>query len=284
MDKNRMRYAFVIVPVLMGLVVFVVLFLAGTKSDKEQMEKNAEETLRLAEKKCIQYERRRLEQKTKSLLSLTRWVESCARYVETGQNRKKSIQYIKEAGVTGLLLLDEKGNLLWQSELDGDTKFASVLSKECVQEILSRPKKTYMDRISLEKTDYDYGVVGREQGGLALGYKKTDEQTEEQKRYLKELLEDYPLKMDAIVVITDGETLISSNEKQYKTIKEDEGWYRRKGAYKQYDLYVFFPKEGVFRERNNTILGCMAVYGVLCLFLVFMRFHKRNGRAEKTVD
>lgn len=50
MDKNRMRYAFVIVPVLMGLVVFVVLFLAGTKSDKEQMEKNAEETLRLAEK------------------------------------------------------------------------------------------------------------------------------------------------------------------------------------------------------------------------------------------
>ena len=40
MDKNRMRYAFVIVPVLMGLVVFVVLFLAGTKSDKEQMEKN----------------------------------------------------------------------------------------------------------------------------------------------------------------------------------------------------------------------------------------------------
>ncbi len=51
MDKNRMRYAFVIVPVLMGLVVFVVLFLAGTKSDKEQMEKNAEETLRLAEKK-----------------------------------------------------------------------------------------------------------------------------------------------------------------------------------------------------------------------------------------
>ena len=34
MDKNRMRYAFVIVPVLMGLVVFVVLFLAGTKSDK----------------------------------------------------------------------------------------------------------------------------------------------------------------------------------------------------------------------------------------------------------
>ena len=70
----------------------------------------------------------------------------------------------------------------------------------------------------------------------------------------------------------------------YKTIKEDEGWYRRKGAYKQYDLYVFFPKEGVFRERNNTILGCLAVYGVLCLFLVFMRFHKRNGRAEKTVD
>lgn len=46
MDKNRMRYAFVIVPVLMGLVVFVVLFLAGTKSDKEQMEKNAEETLK----------------------------------------------------------------------------------------------------------------------------------------------------------------------------------------------------------------------------------------------
>lgn len=66
MDKNRMRYAFVIVPVLMGLVVFVVLFLAGTKSDKEQMEKNAEETLRLAEKKCIQYERRRLEQKRKA--------------------------------------------------------------------------------------------------------------------------------------------------------------------------------------------------------------------------
>ena len=70
----------------------------------------------------------------------------------------------------------------------------------------------------------------------------------------------------------------------YKTIKEDEGWYRRKGAYKQYDLYVFFPKEGVFRERNNTILSCLAVYGVLCLFLVFMRFHKRDGRAEKTVD
>ena len=178
MDKNRMRYAFVIVPVLMGLVVFVVLFLAGTKSDKEQMEKNAEETLQLAEKKCIQYERRRLEQKTKSLLSLTRWVENYARYVETGQNRKKSIQYIKEAGMTGLLLLDEKGKLLWQSELDGETKFASVLSKECVQEILSRPKKTYMDRISHEKTDYDYGVVGREQGGLVLGYKKTEEQTE----------------------------------------------------------------------------------------------------------
>ena len=100
---------------------------------------------------------------------------------------------------------------------------------------MSRPKKTYMDCISLEKTDYNYGVVGRKQGGLVLGYKKAEEQTEEQKRYLKELLEDYPLKMDAIVVITDGETLISSNEKQYKTIKEDEGWYRRKGAYKKYD-------------------------------------------------
>ena len=67
MDKNRMRYAFVIVPVLMGLVVFVVLFLAGTKSDKEQMEKNAEETLQLAEKKCIQYERERGEKNAKNI-------------------------------------------------------------------------------------------------------------------------------------------------------------------------------------------------------------------------
>lgn len=284
MDKNRMRYAFVIVPVLMGLVVFAVLFLACTKSDKEQMEKNAEETLQLAEKKCIQYEKRRLEQKTKSLLSLAQRVKNYARYVETGQNRKKSTQYIKEAGMTGLLLLDEKGKLLWQSEPDGDTKFASVLAKECVQEILNRPKKTYMDRISLGKTDYDYGVAGREQGGLVFGYKKAEEQTEELERYQKELLEDYQLKMDAIVVITDGETLISSNEEQYKTIKEDEGWYRRKGSYKQYDLYAFFSEEGVFRERNKTILSCMAVYGVLCLLLVFMRFHKRDRRAEETVD
>lgn len=85
MDKNRMRYAFVIVPVLMGLVVFAVLFLACTKSDKEQMEKNAEETLQLAEKKCIQYEKRRLEQKTKSLLSLAQRVKNYARCEEIGR-------------------------------------------------------------------------------------------------------------------------------------------------------------------------------------------------------
>lgn len=157
-----------------------------------------------------------------------------------------------------------------------------------------------------EKT-YAYAVVARkDQPGLVLcyedvtGYKEVDNELS-----LDTLLSGNNFTMEATIIITDGASIINSNDetKKNKTISgtvvetaEKQGWddntmqkiksdgqtwYVMRRSYKDNHLYVFYTSGEVFTYRTTTM-----AYAVL-LYLLFVSFfhmiHYRYARKKHRI-
>lgn len=149
---------------------------------------------------------------------------------------------------------------------------------------------------------YAYAVVARkDQPGLVLcyeevtGYKEVDNELS-----LDTLLSGNNFTMEATIIITDGASIINSNDETKKNksisgtvvetaenragtdntmqkIKSDgQTWYVMRRSYKDNHLYVFYTSGEVFTYRTTTM-----AYAVL-LYLLFVSFfhmiHYRYAR------
>lgn len=152
--------------------------------------------------------------------------------------------------------------------------------------------KSVLSHAEMDGKTYAYAVVARkDQPGLVLcyedvtGYKEVDNELS-----LDTLLSGNNFTMEATIIITDGASIINSNDetKKNKTISgtvvetaEKQGWddntmqkiksdgqtwYVMRRSYRDNHLYVFYTSGEVFTYRTTTM-----AYAVL-LYLLFVSF------------
>ena len=213
--------------------------------------------------------------------------------------------YAENQNLTGIILTDQNGELLAESEAAEYGIWTDILKKKNILDIAQNARKTYAEHIKLEDSSYDYAIASAPQiSGLILVYRDTVSSGEDDNDItLNMLVSGYNFDMDAAVIITDEDIIRSSNipelpeglaltecpVKEFDTSSwgqehliqlEYNGnlWYGGCCSYKNYQLYAFFPQNRLFNERT-AMMGYTATFVIFFWFLLVMiRF--RMARAD----
>jgi signal transduction histidine kinase len=165
------------------------------------------------------------------------------------------------------------------------------------------PQKSYLSRIRQENGNiYDYAAVAMADGqGLLLCYvHQLEDEADETTIGLENLFVGYRIEMDGLMLITDGEMVLSSNEEEIqgmtveeyslladhkKEISSDEmsiihqdgtTYLARSSKCKDYYLYVFFPVKAVFSQRSVIMSYVIILYILFLLVIVAIRQQEMN--------
>ncbi len=296
-------------------ILFVVLIFLGIGlfsffqfSDKKNLQATLEASISFAQNRISRYSKYQNNDKVKSLvrlqdktLALTWTMKEDSNFTEDSLK-----EFAEEQSLTGILVLDENLNQVMDSSDDGNsmTLWKDMLEKSYITDILPHPEKSYITRVTLDDTVYDFAAVSRRDiTGLVIAYvKKTPLSEADGELSIKTLMTDFPFEMKGVIVITkDGEVVGSNHTALIGTSVEDcqekykgsftpdkDGivklvsgvghWYGRKDAAEDYTIYMFYPASQVFMTRNIVSL----VY-VLVALVIYLIHILGKGQAERRV-
>lgn len=294
-------------PLFAGVLLLTFIFLLTTYMAKQTVSGVAEETLLYARRTCERYDNYVSDDKTKDLINLQEKAISIALYEQHGVAIHKDIldAYVVDENLTGVVVTDKKGDCVISSGEEAQILFEKELKNDSVSQILEYPEKSYMERLQIGEKTYDFAVVAREDAvGLILCYHEVELRPMGVNEIsLDTMLSGYQFKMDGMVIITNGEIVLNTNEKHVQgqsvigcpiditdqTAWNEGGltklkyngkcWYGKQMRYKQYRLYAVYPSGQVFATRTTILAFSTAVYIFFLLILAFLR----NRSAQNTM-
>lgn len=291
-------------PILIGLVILGVLFGILTNRSQRQVNRTATDTLQFVSRGCEQYDQNEVANETRKLIMLQGKAKALCTYLSTDAISDDATlkQYVQEQIIDGVLVVDEDLNEVGESDANQYSMWKDYLSTSEVQEILTYKNKSVLSHTEMGGKTYAYAVVARkDQPGLVLCYEDvTDYKEVDNELSLDTLLSGNNFTMEATIIITDGASIINSNDETKKNksisgtvveaaekqdwedntmqkIKSDgQTWYAMRRSYKDNHLYVFYASSEVYSYRTTTM-----AYAVL-LYLLFVSFfhmiHYRYAR------
>ncbi len=286
-------------PIIAGNLLLAFIFLLTTYMAKQTVSGVADETLLYARRTCERYDNYVSDDKTKDLINLQEKAISIALYEQHGVAIHKDIldAYVLDENLTGVVVTDKRGECVISSGEDAQILFEKELKNDSVSQILEYPEKSYMERLQIGEKTYDFAVVAREDAaGLILCYHEVELRPMGVNEIsLDTMISGYQFKMDGMVVITNGEIVLNTNEKHVqgqlidgcpiditdesawqagkitKIKYNGKHWYGKQMRYKQYRLYVVYPVREVFATRTTILAFSTAVYIFFLLILAFLR-------------
>lgn len=267
----------------------------------------ADETLLYARQTCERYDNYVSDDKTKNLVNLQEKAISIAMYEQYGVAIHKDIldAYVVDENLTGVVVTDKAGNCVLFSGEDAQILFEKELKNDSVSQILEHPEKSYMERLQIGEKTYDFAVVAREDvTGLILCYHEVELRPMGVNEIsLDTMLSGHQFKMDSMVIITNGEIVLNTNEKHVqgqsvigcpiditdenawengkitKLKYKGKCWFGKQMRYKNYQMYAIYPPGQVFATRTTILAFSTSVYIFFLLVLAFLR----NRLAQNTM-
>ncbi|MBU5476397.1 hypothetical protein KQI72_06695 [Eubacterium sp. MSJ-21] len=296
------------IPSVAGTLLLTFIFLLTTYMAKRTISQVADETLLYARHTCERYDKYVNDDQAKDLNNLQEKAISIALYEQHGVAIHKDIldAYVADENLTGVVVTDSKGKYVVSSGEDAHILFEKELKNDSVSQILEFPEKSYMERLQIGEKTYDFAVVAREDSaGLILCYHEVVLRPMGVNDIsLDTMLSGNQFKMDGMVIITNGEVVLNTNEKHVqgqsvvgcpievtdksaweagkitKLKYNGKCWYGKKMRYKQYRLYAVYPSGEVFATRTTILAFSTAVYIFFLLILAFLR----NRSAQNTMQ
>lgn len=205
-----------LIPPVAGVLLLAFIFLLTTYMAKQTVSGVADETLLYARQTCERYDNYVSDDKTKDLINLQEKAISIAMYEQYGVTIHKDIldAYVVDENLTGVVVTDKAGNCVLSSGEDAQILFEKELKNDSVSQILEHPEKSYMERLQIGEKAYDFAVVAREGvTGLILCYHEVELRPMGVNEIsLDTMLSGHQFKMDGMVVITNGEIVLNTNE------------------------------------------------------------------------
>lgn len=309
MRKKAVKYRFLysILPLflssLLGAVILVAVFQIGTYSCQHDAEKRMDSILRYIENQCSLYEDVAAEEQTKSLIRLA---DKAKEFQKTFDSRRASVdtsfilEYMDDQRLTGILITDADMRTVASCVVEGmlSPDWGSVLSK--TSSAMDAPNKCYAERIATQNGDYfDYAVMGRsDERGIILCYQQQEyEMMAGTQMSIKTLLTEYDFDVDGVIVVTDGVTVVGSNDESLNGKRADEcevikdvrnvtdfgnlipvtangiSYYAMRGKCKSNYAYVFYSEQRLFMQRSVLLAYTAAVY--VLLMMIGIALHGR---------
>ncbi len=296
-----------LIPTVAGVLLLTFIFLLTTYMAKHTVSGVADETLLYARQTCERYDNYVSDDKTKNLVNLQEKAISIAMYEQYGVAIHKDIldAYVVDENLTGVVVTDKAGNCVLFSGEDAQILFEKELKNDSVSQILEHPEKSYMERLQIGEKTYDFAVVAREDvTGLILCYHEVELRPMGVNEIsLDTMLSGHQFKMDSMVIITNGEIVLNTNEKHVqgqsvigcpiditdenawengkitKLKYKGKCWFGKQMRYKNYQMYAIYPPGQVFATRTTILAFSTSVYIFFLLVLAFLR----NRLAQNTM-
>ena len=299
-DKNACLLVFCLI--LSGILTFLIL----TASDNKKLNSTLDKTFDFVKNRIERYEIYNKNDQVKSLVRLLDKTTELSRSIAQKGNFSAQMldDYASEQRLTGILVLDENQNVIEQTTTDGDAMpmWQKLIESNYVRDIIEHPEKTYTTRLRNEGKLYDFAAVSRQDAtGILIAYAQKEEVSEINGDItMASLFSDFPFEMNGCVAICDNGKIVSTNTQRlslhsvealkdlYKNeFQADENgivylhsekgtWYGRKEKIKDYDAFIFFPRNQVYINRN-----IICVIYVLLALLLFSIYRVSRSRAEK---
>ncbi len=299
------RSMLVWLPLLLGSVLAVIGFTLLTWRDQANVRKVAEETLSLMQARVIRFDNYQANDRTKSLVRLLDKTSELSRCLaEEPADTVQSFlnQYVYDQRLTGVLILDRQGAVTAQAggKWESETFLKKIEKNENVRDIIQFPKKAYLVQMDWYGNSYDVAAVSqRDRAGVVLSYVRKTELTAGSGEYtIENLFAGDSFNMDGVVVVTDGRTVLDSNQTklQGKTVAacraeqytgnfetdrhgllrisgNGKTWYGGRAQIRGYQLYAFFPDSEVFATRTAVLGYSLAAYIFLWLAFSLLRYY-----------
>jgi signal transduction histidine kinase/CheY-like chemotaxis protein len=273
-----------------------------------------EETLDFMKMQCLRYDNLTSTDQAENLIRIldkTKELERCLQK-ETSEDLEDFLkEYAQGQRLSGIFILDREGNPVESVYMDDETyeDWEEILKEKNVMNVIDYPQKSYIAR--KQEADgriYDYAAVAQSSGEYMIFcyIRRIQSESDEMSISLDNLLSGYRLEMDGRMLITDGTTILSSNEGEVQGqdvsayslisdhiteisadkmsfIKEDGATYlARSSKFRNYYLYVFFPARSVFQKRSVIIAYALIFYvGVLLLVALIIQREMQNANQLK---
>jgi signal transduction histidine kinase/CheY-like chemotaxis protein len=295
---------------LIGVVLMSSVFLICTDYETKKGDSAAENALDFLKLQCLRYDNMISSDDTSDLVQILDKAFELKRCLAQNESPLDTGFLSDYAGIqrlSGIIITDNEHHIISDVCIDNASNavWDNVLIDKNVTDLITYPQKTYMSHLqSSDGSIYDYAAIASaDNSGIILCYaRQALTSNDENQIRIENLLAGYRAEMDAILFITDGETILSSNDTELVEKKVSEypiiannldhmsmdrmsilrydgtEYLVRYSKCKGYYLHVLLPAKSVFSQRLATMAYFLVVY---ILFLLIFSFIKQR-EANKT--
>lgn len=308
----------VLVTILLGAVLVTAAFLTALRSDMDAAQRTLLTTAGYVREQCDRYARIELATETKSLMRVIESSRQVAHYLREQSGAEAGVDLercARDAYVSGILLLDEQGNITAQYHESGELPepLRDELTSSVLLDTAVYPEKSYAVRLHDEDgSELDLAAVGREDapGVVAAYYHTPTEYLNSFNLSIASLLSGYETENGATIVVSRGDTIVASNDESLiGAATGDIGILRRiqadgvigklvhtnqaEGEPAQYfglmergrDVYVycFLPEANILQSTLLAVASTLLIYAVLVAVVHMIRLQLAQRYREEQV-
>ena len=299
--KKRRNFIIAVTLLLAGLIFLAIVCAMSVESSRRDAKNRVDGVIEYIGEQCRRYDDLAAEERTKSLVRIIDQTQEFRRdlsYEDFAVDQSTLERYIKNQRLTGMIVTDETAGTHYAYGEDGKTyeNWQDILAK--YPGLSDVPMKSCTDRLFSDdgKYCYDYAIMARNDvKGIILCYQRQDtDSVIGTQLSIRTLLSGYEFETDGIVAVTDGTTIIASNETRWndmraedcdlvRTVREsdkarsflavssDDGrYFATRGESQNYYIYVFCTYRSVYMRHRILMLYAVVFYLILvaCVFAV----------------
>ncbi|MDO5338829.1 MAG: response regulator [Eubacteriales bacterium] len=297
--RNNKRHIWLL-EAAVGLIIMAAVFIIAINVDITATENELSDKAQYINEQCNSFTRLNLAAETKSLMRVIESAQQINRNItyerELSTNDIFTEEFLKknmeECYLTAVIILDARGGLTAQYYTDefGADVLSEYLDSVSLVDVVDNPQKTYATRIACVDGSYvDLAACGMSDGdGIVVTYYHTSEEyVNNYNLSFTHILSGYDDSKDGIVVVTNGNRIIASNDENmvgnnvdnYNVLKKikstgvsgklvqstndnmgpghDFGLMERG---RDYYVYAYMPERSVFRTTPRNMLYTFIVY------------------------
>ena len=201
--------------ILGGIVLFVLTLGLSFRHQKKAIEREVSSTLNLAKTTCQKYLDYEMGITTKDLQDMINKI-NVLKYYTKEEEKAELLEQAENQYLSGVILLDENLQVAENVKLDkaeNETFLKLILEDSQVKEVLQFPEKVFADSVEVDGKSYEYAIASRvdESGIIICYYDTTKFQDDKYEISLSNLLDNLVQNKNEVLVVTDGENVISSS-------------------------------------------------------------------------
>ena len=299
--KKRRNFIIAVTVLLAGLIFLAIVCAMSVESSRRDAKNRVDGVIEYIGEQCSRYDDLAAEERTKSLVRIIDQTQEFRRdlsYEDFAVDQSTLERYIENQRLTGMIVTDETAGTHYAYGEDGKTyeDWQDILAK--YPGLSDVPMKSCTDRLFSDdgKYCYDYAIMARNDvKGIILCYQRQDtDSVSGTQLSIRTLLSGYEFETDGIVAVTDGSTIIASNEtrwndmraedcdlvrkvresdkaRSFLAVSSDDGrYFATRGASQNYYIYVFCTYRSVYMRHRILMLYAVVFYLILvaCVFAV----------------